>query len=266
MVVQIARLRGCRVIGIAGGPEKCQALIDDYGVDGTIDYKNEVIAEKLRSLAPRGVDIYFDNVGGTIMQDVVDQMAKFGRVVLCGTISSYDSENPAPGPRNMLRLVVYSVKMQGFLLPDFWDDRDVAIADLRKWKESGQLTHKTDVRVGFKSLPETFLALFSGEKEGTLLLRVEDQGAHFAQRQAIVAPVERDPAHVLHQREVLVVDGDRDRLLVGEGAGLFVHGGVGGGEAEQRGRDGGLEAGAFHGRSPFCWVDLPLNASQRKTG
>ncbi|MBY0509740.1 MAG: NADP-dependent oxidoreductase [Rhodospirillaceae bacterium] len=169
--IQIAKINGARVIGIAGGKEKCAKLIRDYGIDAAIDYKSENITARVKELAPKGVDIYFDNVGGPIMQDVVDQMAKFGRVVLCGTISSYDNKNPAPGPRNMLRMVVYSVKLQGMLYTDFMAERDTIVAELRKWKESGQLKHKTDIRKGFKNLPETFMALFSGDKDGTLLLK-----------------------------------------------------------------------------------------------
>jgi NADPH-dependent curcumin reductase CurA len=169
--IQIAKINGARVIGIAGGKEKCDRLVKEYGIDAAIDYKSQNITERVKALAPKGVDIYFDNVGGPIMQDVVDQMAKFGRVVLCGTISSYDNKNPAPGPRNMLRMVVYSVKLQGMLYTDFMAERDTIVAELRKWKESGQLKHKTDIRSGFKNLPETFMALFSGDKDGTLLLK-----------------------------------------------------------------------------------------------
>lgn len=172
--IQIARNKGCKVIGISGGKEKCERLVKEYGIAAAIDYKSENITERLRALAPKGVNVYFDNVGGSIMQDVVDQMAKFGRVVLCGAISSYDDKNPAPGPRNMLRLVVYSVTMRGFLLPDFNADRDVAIADLRKWKDAGQITFKTDLRSGFKKLPESFLALFTGDKDGTLLVKTDE--------------------------------------------------------------------------------------------
>lgn len=169
--IQIAKINGARVVGIAGGKEKCAKLVKDYGIDASIDYKSENITARVKELAPKGVDIYFDNVGGPIMQDVVDQMAKFGRVVLCGTISSYDNKNPAPGPRNMLRMVVYSVKLQGMLYTDFMAERDAIVAELRKWKEAGQLKHKTDIRNGFKNLPETFMALFSGDKDGTLLLK-----------------------------------------------------------------------------------------------
>ena len=171
-VLQIARIKGCKVIGIAGGKEKCAKLVNDYGIQGTIDYKSENVAEKLKTLAPNGVNVFYDNVGGTIMQDVVDQMAKFGRVVLCGAISAYDSKNLAPGPRDMLRVIIYSVKLQGFQITDFIGERDVALADLRKWKEQGLIKHKVDVREGFKNLPEAFFSLFTGEKEGTLLVKI----------------------------------------------------------------------------------------------
>lgn len=169
-VMQIARIKKCKTIGIAGGADKCARLVSDYGAFGTIDYKSENIAEKLKKLVPEGVDVYYDNVGGTISQDVIDQMRKFGRVTLCGAISSYDKGELSPGPRDMLRCIMFSVKMQGFLLPDFSKDRDVALNDLRKWKESGQLTAKIDMRKGFKNIPTGFFSLFSGEKDGQLLI------------------------------------------------------------------------------------------------
>jgi len=171
-VLQLARIKKCNVIGIAGGKEKCAKLIQDYGIQGTIDYKGENVAERLKVLAPKGVNVFYDNVGGPIMQDTVDQMAKFGRVVLCGAISAYDSKNLAPGPRDMLRVIIYSVKLYGFQVTDFMSERDVAMADLRKWKEQGLLKHKVDVREGFKNLPDAFFSLFTGEKEGTLMVKV----------------------------------------------------------------------------------------------
>ena len=171
-VLQLARIKKCNVIGIAGGKEKCEKLVKDYGIQGTIDYKGENVAERLKVLAPKGVNVFYDNVGGPIMQDTVDQMAKFGRVVLCGAISAYDSKNLAPGPRDMLRVIIYSVKLYGFQITDFMSERDVAMADLRKWKEQGLLKHKVDVREGFKNLPDAFFSLFTGEKEGTLMVKV----------------------------------------------------------------------------------------------
>ena len=171
MACQIARIKGAKVIGIAGGAQKCADIMKDYKLYGTIDYKNEKVTDKLKMLAPNGVNVYFDNVGGTIMQDVVDQLQPHARVVLCGTISSYNSSNPAPGPRDMLAIVTKEIKMQGFEAPSFADKRDEAIAALKKWHEQGELVAKADIREGFKNLPKTLELLFSGDKEGTLLLR-----------------------------------------------------------------------------------------------
>ena len=170
---QIGRIKGGKVIGIAGGAQKCADIMKDYKLYGTIDYKNEKVSEKLRMLAPNGVNVYYDNVGGTIMQDVVDQLAPHARVALCGTISSYNSSNPAPGPRDMLAIVTKEIKMQGFELPSFNAERDTTIAQLKKWHDEGQLIGKADIREGFKNLPKTLEALFTGEKEGTLLLKME---------------------------------------------------------------------------------------------
>ncbi len=168
---QIARIMGAKVIGIAGGAAKCETLMKEYKIHGTIDYKSEKVSEKLKQFAPDGVNVYYDNVGGTIMQDVVDQMAHHGRVVLCGTVSSYNSGNPAPGPRDMLGIVTKEIKMQGFELPSYMKERDTTVAALKKWKDEGKLIGKVDIREGFKNLPATLELLFSGDKEGTLLLR-----------------------------------------------------------------------------------------------
>ena len=170
---QIARIKGAKVIGIAGGPQKCADIMKDYKLYGTIDYKGEKVAEKLKMLAPNGVNVYYDNVGGTIMQDVVDQLAPHARVVLCGTVSSYNGTNPAPGPRDMLAIVTKEIKMQGFEAPSFADKRDEGIAALKKWRDQGELVVRADIREGFKNLPKTLEALFTGDKEGTLLLRNE---------------------------------------------------------------------------------------------
>jgi NADPH-dependent curcumin reductase CurA len=168
---QIARIMGAKVIGIAGGAAKCETLVKDYKVYGTIDYKGENVSAKLKQLAPNGVNVYYDNVGGVIMQDVVEQMAHHGRVVLCGTVSSYNSANPAPGPRDMLGIVTKEIKLQGFELPSYMHERDKTVAALKKWKDEGQLVGKVDIRQGFKNLPATLELLFTGDKEGTLLLK-----------------------------------------------------------------------------------------------
>jgi len=172
MAVQIARIKGCKAIGIAGGKAKCDWLRDACKVEA-IDYKNENVAERLKVLAPKGVDVFFDNVGGTIMQDVIDQMAMHGRVAVCGQISHYNT-GAAPGPRDMFRVVSHRLRIQGFIGGDLMAHRAEAMADLRQWAKEGQLAHKTDVRNGFKNLPTTYLELFSGGNDGTLVLMVDE--------------------------------------------------------------------------------------------
>ncbi len=171
-VVQTARLKGCKVIGIAGGPEKCKWLREVCHVEA-IDYKNENVAERLKALAPKGVDVFFDNVGGVIMQDVIDQMALHGRVALCGQISQYNTPGPAVGPRDMFRLISQRLRVQGFLVSDLMAHRPEALADLQQWVKDGKFAYKADVREGFKKLPTTYAELFTGGNDGTLLLRAD---------------------------------------------------------------------------------------------
>jgi NADPH-dependent curcumin reductase CurA len=171
IAVQIARIVGCRAIGIAGGPAKCGWLRTEARVEA-IDYKNEHVAERLKALAPGGVNVFFDNVGGVIMQDVIDQMAMHGRAAICGQIAYYNT-GAAPGPRNMFRLVSHRLRIQGFLAGDLMADRQEALRDLRQWAKEGQLAYKTDVRSGFKNLPAVFGELFTGGNDGTLILTVD---------------------------------------------------------------------------------------------
>ncbi|MDB5421553.1 MAG: NADP-dependent oxidoreductase, partial [Brevundimonas sp.] len=118
MAVQIARLNGARVIGIAGGPEKCRWLVEDYGADAAIDYRNENVAERLATLAPDGINLFFDNVGGETLEAGIAHIARFGRIVLCGAITGYNDATPAPGPRNLMRLISQRAEMRGFILLD----------------------------------------------------------------------------------------------------------------------------------------------------
>ncbi len=171
IAVQIARLVGCTAIGIAGGPAKCEWLRTEARVEA-IDYKNENVAERLRALAPGGVNVFFDNVGGVIMQDVIDQMAMHGRVAVCGQIAHYNT-GAAPGPRNMFRVVSHRLRIQGFIASDLMADRGEALRHLQQWAKDGQLAHKTDVRSGFKNLPTVFGELFTGGNDGTLILTVD---------------------------------------------------------------------------------------------
>jgi NADPH-dependent curcumin reductase CurA len=171
---QIGRIKGMRVIGIAGGAAKCAWLTEQCGIDAAIDYKTENVEERLAALCPKGIDVYYDNVGGDILQAAVNNMANGGRIVLCGQISSYETEEQAEGPRNMMRLIYGSITMQGFLCSNYAAQFGQAIADLRIWMDAGELHYREDVRGGFEQLPDIFSALFDGSNNGTLIAMIDD--------------------------------------------------------------------------------------------
>lgn len=171
VAAQVARNVGCRVIGIAGGADKCARLIDELGLDAAIDYKNEDVSARLAALCPNGVDVFYDNVGGDILQAVMDNIAVHGRIAVCGQVAAYDSDTPAAGPRDMMKLVYWRVRIQGFVMGDFAHDADAALADLRRWRDEGRLVYRTDIRDGFGKLPRAFLDLFTGANDGALLVR-----------------------------------------------------------------------------------------------
>ena len=176
IAAQIGKLKGMKVIGIAGGAKKCAWLANELGIDA-IDYKGEDLAKRLAELAPNGIDIFYDNVGGEVLQAAVNNMARFGRIVLCGQISAYDSSKQPEGPRNMMRLIYGSVRMQGFLCPNYEHLYAEAVEDLRAWTQSGKLIHREQILSGFESLPEAFLSLFAGSNEGTVLVKIDESAA-----------------------------------------------------------------------------------------
>ncbi len=173
MAAQIGRIIGCRVIGIAGGAEKCRWLREECGLDGAIDYRQGRVQEQLAKLCPKGIDIFYDNVGGDILQAAIETMARFGRIVLCGQIAAYNDGGPVPGPTNMMRLIYGSIRMQGFLAGDYAAEWDDAIAQLKQWVDAGKIVHREDIRRGFRDFPTTFNALFDGSNDGTLLAEVD---------------------------------------------------------------------------------------------
>lgn len=173
VAIQIARLAGARVIGIAGGAEKCRWLVEDYGADAAIDYRCEDVRARLGALAPDGIDLFFDNVGGTILEAGIAHIARFGRIVLCGAISGYNDLRGAVGPRNLMRLISQRAEMRGFILLDHLDRVPAAMADLRQWVRGGQIHYRTDIQHGFGAVPQTFLRLFSGSNQGKQLLRID---------------------------------------------------------------------------------------------
>jgi NADPH-dependent curcumin reductase CurA len=172
VVGQIARIKGCRVVGIAGGPEKCAWLVDELGFDAAIDYKRGELRADLRRHAPDGVDVYFDNVGGETLDEVLRRLARGARVVICGAISQYNATEPR-GPANYMQLLVERASMTGFLVFDFAQRYDEAIAQLAQWLRAGELRSREEVVAGgLEEFPEVFLRLFRGENTGKLILQL----------------------------------------------------------------------------------------------
>ncbi|MCB2050119.1 MAG: NADP-dependent oxidoreductase [Novosphingobium sp.] len=174
-VAQIGKINGCRVIGIAGGKDKCDLLLDKAGIDACIDYKSENIAERIAALCPDGIDIFFDNVGGAGLQTAIDNMAKFGRIVLCGQISGYNADEGEEKIGNLMRLIYGGIRMQGFLASMYADRFPQAMKQLAQWIDEGKLYHREDVRMGLENLPTTLNALFDGSNQGTLIVQVSDE-------------------------------------------------------------------------------------------
>lgn len=174
VVAQIAKLKGCRVIGLAGGTEKCQWLKDECGADEVIDYKRENVEARLGELCPDGIHVFFDNVGGAILEAVITHIAEHGRIVLCGAISSYNNDQPEPGPRNLMNLVTRRVRMEGFVMIDYMDRIAQAAAELSQWVFSGQIRYRNDIQEGFDNIPKTFLRLFNGANQGKQMLKLAD--------------------------------------------------------------------------------------------
>jgi len=170
---QIAKIKGCRVIGIAGGPEKCRVVTEEFGFDAAIDYRMPDLRRALRELAPRGVDVYFDNVGGEILDDVLTCIARGARIIICGAISQYN-ESEVRGPANYMMLLVARASMTGMLVFDYADRYPEAMAALAGWYRAGRLVaHETIVRGSVEDFPETLLKLFEGANTGKLILALD---------------------------------------------------------------------------------------------
>jgi NADPH-dependent curcumin reductase CurA len=171
---QIAKIQGCRVVGIAGGAEKCAWVAGELGFDACIDYKGEDVGARLSALCPKGVDVYFDNVGGPILDAVLARIASRARVVLCGGISGYNEKEPPPGPRNLMNLVIQRGRMEGFIVIDYAARFGEAIAQLGEWIRAGRIQQREDIQHGLENAPKTFLRLFQGRNVGKQLLKLAD--------------------------------------------------------------------------------------------
>lgn len=172
VVGQIAKIKGCRVIGIAGGKEKCDYVVNELGFDGAIDYKNESVLKGIKQHCPKGIDVYFDNVGGEILDNALVFLRKNARVVICGAISQYNATSAIEGPKNYLSLLVNRASMKGMVVLDYAQDYGIAMKEMAGWMQEGKLKSREDVYEGIENFRETFLRLFSGEKNGKLVLKV----------------------------------------------------------------------------------------------
>jgi NADPH-dependent curcumin reductase CurA len=172
LVGQIAKLKRCRVVGIAGGPVKCAHLLEDLGFDAVIDYKEQDLDAALGEHCPQGIDIYFDNVGGDILDAALLHLARRARVVICGAISQYNNTSALRGPSNYLSLLVNHASMTGFVMSDYLDRYAEAVREMAGWLAEGKLVSREDIAEGLENFPDTLLRLFRGENTGKLVLKL----------------------------------------------------------------------------------------------
>ncbi len=172
VVGQIAKIKGCRVVGIAGGEPKCRYVVDELGFDAAIDYKSEDVATALQKDCPEGIDVYFDNVGGEILDAALIHLARNARVIVCGAISQYNATDVVQGPSNYLSLLINHASMTGFVVTDYLARYVEGAHDLGAWVAEGKVKPREDIAVGLESFPETLLRLFSGDNIGKLVLQV----------------------------------------------------------------------------------------------
>ena len=173
-VGQVAKIKGCRVVGIAGGQAKCDFVVRELGFDACIDYKAGSVRDGLKQHCPKGVDVYFDNVGGEILDTVLTRINRKARIVICGAISQYNNTGPVVGPSNYLSLLVNRARMEGMVVFDYANRYGEAIRDIAGWMREGRFTSREDVVEGLDTFPEALLRLFDGENFGKLVLRVAD--------------------------------------------------------------------------------------------
>ena len=174
-VGQLAKIKGCRVVGIAGGKAKCDWVVSELGFDACIDYKGGSVRDGLKEHCPNGVDIYFDNVGGEILDHVLAKINRKARIIICGAISQYNNTTAVQGPKNYLSLLVNRARMEGIVVFDYADRYGIAIAEMAGYLKDGKMKSKEDIVVGIETFPETLLKLFNGENFGKLVLQVASE-------------------------------------------------------------------------------------------
>ena len=175
VVGQIAKIKGCRAVGIAGGPEKCKYVVDELGFDACIDYKNENIRQGLKEHCPNGIDVYFDNVGGEILDLALTRITRGARIVICGAISQYNNKEAVKGPANYLSLLVHGARMEGFVVFHFAHRYPEAAKQLGQWTAEGKIKSREHIEKGIENFYPTFCKLFTGQKEGKLVLQLQEE-------------------------------------------------------------------------------------------
>ncbi|HET7088794.1 MAG TPA: NADP-dependent oxidoreductase [Anaerolineae bacterium] len=171
VVGQIARIHGCRTVGIAGGPEKCRYVVEELGFDACVDYKTGRLWEDVKEATPQGIDVYFDNVGGEILDTILRRMNPFGRIPLCGVISQYNATQPY-GVKNTRSLLINRIKLQGFLIFDHSARWPVVIKELAQWVSEGKIKYRETVAEGLRSAPEAFIGMLAGKNLGKQLVKL----------------------------------------------------------------------------------------------
>ena len=172
VVGQIARIKGCRAVGVAGGAEKCAFTTGELSFDACIDHRAPDFANQLAAACPDGIDVYFENVGGPVLEAVFPLMNMWGRMPVCGMISHYNDIEPAPGPPNLFRLITQRIRMQGFIVSDHSDLLPEFMAEMAGWLESGEVKYRVDVADGLENAPATFIAMLKGENFGKQVVRI----------------------------------------------------------------------------------------------
>ena len=171
---QIAKIKGCKVIGTAGGPEKCRWLTEEANFDGAIDYKSANLSNSLRELCPEGINVVFDNVGGEFLNVALAQLALNARIVLCGAISRYNEKILPPGPSNYMALIFMRAKMEGFIVLDYAPKFPKAIEEISGWVREGKIIYKEDIQEGLENAPSTLVRLYTGQNVGKQLLKISE--------------------------------------------------------------------------------------------
>ncbi len=175
LAAQIGKISGCRVVGIAGGPEKCGWLTGELGLDAAVDYKNQDVAQALREATPDGIDVDFENVGGEILDAVLARINQNARIVLCGLISQYNLKRPAPGPSHFARVLTQRARIEGFIVTDYLPRAHEALPVLGDWLRRGRLKYRVEVVKGLEDAPRALGKLFDGSNQGKLILQVSEE-------------------------------------------------------------------------------------------